>query len=260
MSFSEDGNEEDRLRVIEVFQDIPGIRAFFTTRVGGVSEAPWNSLNLGDHVGDIPEHVQENRRKVRRLLPANARIFWMHQTHSAVVAEIAEDTQFLAPQEADAEYSRLSGKALAVMTADCIPVLVADVSGGFIAAVHCGWRGILGGIIENTLKGAAGSAAGHLAAVIGPCIRRDAFQVGPEVRDLFLNRDVAFSAYFTRDSSCEGKFLGDLPGIASNILRKCGVADIRDTGCCTYSDPQRFFSYRRDGCTGRLAGIIVRTR
>ncbi len=260
MICSENGNTVSRPRVIKVFQDIPGVRAFFTTREGGVSQAPWNSLNLGDHVGDNPGHVQKNRSRVLGLLPGASGIFWMHQTHSAAVAEITGELSSSVPQEADAEYTVLPGKALAVMTADCLPVLVASVNGSFIAAVHCGWRGILGGIIENTLEKATGySDSGVLAAAIGPCIRRGAFQIGPEIRELFLKRDGDLFPYFAGDPSCEGKLLGDLPGIAAHILRKCGVSDIRDTGCCTWSDPKRFFSYRRDGCTGRLAGIIVRS-
>ena len=257
MAHYENCSAPDLPQVIQVFQDIPGIRAFFTMRTGGVSQVPWNSLNLGDHAGDAPEHVRENRRRVQALLPGGAEIFWMHQTHSALALEITGNSSAALPQEADAEYTRLSGRALAVMTADCLPVLLAAQNASFAAAVHCGWRGLQGGILENTL--AAAGAAGPLAAVIGPCIRRESFQIGPEVRELFLERYPDAGEYFVPDNSSPGRLLADLPGIAVHILRKCGVTDIRDTGYSTFEDRERFFSYRRDGVTGRLAGIIMKT-
>ena len=257
MTHDENGRTAELPPVIPVFQDIPGIRAFFTMRTGGVSQAPWHSLNLGDHVGDTPEHVRENRRRVKALLPGGAEIFWMRQTHSVKALEITDNSSAAAPEEADAEYTRLPGRALAVMTADCLPVLLAAKNASFAAAVHCGWRGLQGGILENAL--AAASHTGPLAAVIGPGIRRTSFQIGSEVRELFLERYPDAAEYFVPDNSCPGKLLADLPGISAHILRKCGVADIRDTGHDTYADGERFFSYRRDRITGRMAGIIMRT-
>lgn len=257
MTHYENERTAEPLSVIPVFQDIPGIRAFFTMRTGGVSQAPWQSLNLGNHVGDNTEHVRENRRRVQALLPGGAEIFWMHQTHSVKALEITDNSSAAVPQEADAEYTRLPGRALAVMTADCLPVLLAAKNASFAAAVHCGWRGLQGGILENTL--ALAGNPGPLAAVIGPGIRRESFQIGLEVRELFLERYPDAAGYFVPDKACPGKLLADLPGIAAHILRKCGVTDIRDTGYSTFDDGERFFSYRRDRVTGRMAGIIMRT-
>jgi hypothetical protein len=232
-----------------------GIRALVTTRAGGVSAAPYRSLNLGFATGDDPQCVQENRSRLAALLPQEPR--WLKQVHGArvVEAEAAHDRP-----EADASIARTAGTVCAVLVADCLPVLLADRAAGVVAAAHAGWRGLAAGVIDNTVAAMAleGVDAAHVIAYIGPGIGPRAFEVGDEVRAAYVRRDPGDAAAFSPHAP--GKWLADLPALARRALERCGVREIYGGELCTYSDPLRFYSYRRDGETGRMAALVWRER
>lgn len=225
-----------------------GVKAFVTTRVGGVSSGPYASLNLGRHVADDPAAVAENRARVRCFLPADPR--WLRQVHGnrVVVADATVDEP-----EADAAVTRKAGSVLAIQVADCMPVLLCDRAGTVIAASHAGWRGLAGGVIEQTVQ-TMGVRAGSLLAWLGPAIGPGNFEVGGDVRAAFCAREPDDEAYFRARPN--GKWLADLYGLARQRLARLGVTAISGGGFCTVSDSARFFSYRRDGLTGRMAALI----
>lgn len=224
------------------------IGAFVTTRNGGVSSGPYASLNLGQRVNDEPAVVERNRALLRKHLPGDP--CWLMQVHGNRVVDAAAVRQ---PVEADAAISRTAGTVCAIMVADCMPVLLADRSGSVIGAAHAGWRGLAGGVIENTVQAMA-VAPSELVAWLGPAIGRSAFEVGADVRETFVARDAGAASAFTDFKP--GKWLADLPALARRRLRSIGVADIHGGDLCTVSDPQRFFSHRRDRITGRMAALI----
>lgn len=231
----------------------PGVRAFFTTRNGGVSDAPYASLNLGDHVGDDPLCVRQNRTLLRRFLPEEPQ--WLKQVHGTTVIDTdAKDR--LITCEGDAAFTRCRGNVCAVLVADCLPILFCDRAGSTVGLIHAGWRGLAGGIIGHTLS-AAGLMATPLMAWLGPAIGPDRFEVGAEVRDTFIQRDRKSALAFTpQGGHRKGKWLADIFFLARQQLVDAGVTEIHGGGICTFSDPARFFSYRRDGDTGRMAGLI----
>jgi YfiH family protein len=230
----------------------PGVRALITTRAGGVSRGRYEGLNLGLRTGDAPQAVAENRARLRALLPAEPR--WLAQEHGATVVEAdALET----PVAADASVARRAGTVCAVMVADCLPVLLTDRAGGVVAAAHAGWRGLARGVIENTVA-ATGVEPSRLLAYLGPAIGPRAFEVGPDVRDAFLARDAAADAAFAPHRP--GKWLADIYALARQALARAGVTDVHGGGLCTVSDPARFYSYRRDRTTGRMAALIWRER
>jgi YfiH family protein len=231
----------------------PNVVALGTTRQGGVSDAPWDSLNLGDHVGDTAEAVVENRRRLQRALPDAARVQWLHQVHGTGVVVAGQ----VAAPEADACWSGTPGQACAVLTADCLPVLLTDTDGTVVAAAHAGWRGLCAGVIEATIA-ALPCAPGALMAWLGPAIGPSAFEVGAEVRAAFLAGAASAEACF-RPSPRAGHYFADLGALARQRLAGAGVAAVYGGGCCTFSEPERFFSYRRDGQTGRMATLICLT-
>ncbi len=222
-----------------------GVWALTTTRLGGVSPAPYDSLNLGDHVGDAPQAVAENRRILREVLPSEPR--WLSQVHGCSVADAGES----GPCEADAAIALEPGRVCAVLTADCLPVLLCDKAGTRVAAVHAGWRGLADGVLEATVARMAGD---ELMAWLGPAIGPDAFEVGDEVREAFLERDPGAEAAF--QPSPQGRWLADLYTLARRRLAAAGVGAVYGGGLCTYTDSERFYSYRRDGVTGRIASLI----
>lgn len=227
----------------------PGrVRALQTTRRGGCSRGPYASFNLGEHVGDDPAAVAANRAALGRLLPAPP--VWLKQVHGIAVAD-ADRAQ--AGAEADAAVARQAGKVCAVMTADCLPVLLCDAGGGAVAAAHAGWRGLCAGVIEATV--AAMRVPGkEIHAWLGPAIGPLAFEVGDEVRAAFVARDSAAAAAFAPQA--EGKWLADLGLIARQRLAAAGIDSVWGGGQCTVCETERFFSYRRDGSTGRMATLI----
>lgn len=226
----------------------PRVRALQTLRSGGCSPAPWAGFNLGDHVGDEPARVAANRAALRARLPGEP--CWLQQVHGTVTVDAAKPQKC---PEADASWTRRPGVVCAVMTADCLPVLFCDQGGTVVAAAHAGWRGLLGGVLESTVAAMA-CAPGDLLAWFGPAIGATAFEVGDEVRDAFLGESSAGAAAFI--PGAPGKWLANLGKLARLRLERLGVTAIYGGGECTYRDSARYFSYRRDGQTGRMATLI----
>ena len=229
----------------------PGVRALLTTRAGGVSTGAYSSFNLGLSTGDDPRAVEANRRRLRALLPAEPR--WLKQVHGAHVLDA--ESVYDRP-EADASIARTPGIVCAIQIADCLPVLFTDRSGSVVAAAHAGWRGLAAGVIHNTVAAmdAAGIEAGEIIAYIGPGIGPGAFEVGDEVREAYVGRDPG--AAYAFNSHVPGKWLADLPSLSRRALERCGVTSVYGGTLCTYSNPQRFYSYRRDKVAGRMAALI----
>lgn len=229
------------------------VRAACSTRAGGVSLPPYDSLNLGEHVGDSDAHVSENRRRFARALEAAP--VYMKQVHGTRAVELTAGT----PDgvEADACFTTERGIACTVMVADCLPVLLADAQGRAVAAAHAGWRGLAGGVIEAA---AARLPAGRRIAWLGPCIGPNAFEVGPEVLEAFVGHDPAAASHFRPHG--EGKFLADLPGLARARLHALDIKDVYGNdgsdAWCTARNRSRFFSHRRDRVSGRFAASIWR--
>ncbi|MEG3012446.1 peptidoglycan editing factor PgeF [Pseudomonas iridis] len=227
------------------------VRACVTTREGGVSEAPFDSLNLGDHVDDRPEAVAENRRRLTdhfSIKPA-----WLQQVHG--IAVVHADPGIVAT--ADASWTATPGIACAAMTADCLPALFCNRAGTRVAAAHAGWRGLAAGVLEATLDSLDVPAA-EVLVWLGPAIGPKAFEVGPEVREVFINQlPEAAEAFVPSDNA--GKFMADIYLLARLRLAERGVTAVYGGGFCTVTDP-RFFSYRRASRTGRFASLVWLTR
>lgn len=226
------------------------VRALITTRAGGVSQGAHSSMNLGLRAGDDPQAVAANRERLRASLPQEPR--WLRQVHGTRVVEA--DTLQDAP-EADAAIARRPQTVCAVMVADCVPVLLADRAGTTVAAAHAGWRGLAGGVIEHSIERMA-VPPGEILAYLGPGIGPRAFEVGTDVREAFLSGDPQADGAFKPHAP--GKWLADLYLLARQRLARAGVTQISGGQLCTHSDPQRFFSYRRDRTTGRMAALIWR--
>jgi YfiH family protein len=232
-----------------------GIRAAFTTRAGGVSPPPFDTLNLGLRAGGGAEQVQRNRARLVNALNLPQPPSWLHQVHGAMaVCAEAVETDTTA---ADAVWTARHDLPCAVLVADCLPVLFCDDAGERVAAAHAGWRGLAGSVLEATVA-ALGRPGSRLMAWLGPAIGPEAFEVGGEVRDAFLHQDAGAGICFR--PSPRGRWLADLPQLARRRLAAVGVERVYGGGWCTYSDPQRFFSYRRDGTTGRMAALVWRER
>lgn len=234
------------------------VHALTTTRANGVSEGPWRSLNLADHVGDDPGAVRRNRIALQRALALPAAPQWLQQVHGCAVAEAGTDGNV---PTADACYTDRPGVVCAVLTADCLPVTLSDRAGREVAAVHCGWRGLAGGVLRATVARFRAPAT-ELIAWMGPAIGPDAFEVGGEVRAAFLaaarsasQRD-AVAAAFVPSPRAPGKLLADLYALARAECAALGVASVHGGGLCTVADAARFYSYRRDGVTGRMATLV----
>lgn len=225
------------------------VRALTTTRQGGVSLPPYATLNLGDHVGDAPAAVAENRRRLRELLKLPTEPRWLSQVHGT---RCCDASLVQGPLEADAQFTDRPEVACAVLTADCLPLLLCDAAGSHVAAVHAGWRGLLNGVIENSISTMA--ADGEVMAWLGPAIGPAAFEVGEEVRNAFLGHNSNASEAF--QPTVAGKWLADIYLLARQRLAACGVTHVYGGDLCTFSDPERFYSYRRDGQTGRIASLI----
>jgi hypothetical protein len=228
------------------------VRAFVTTRAGGVSEGPFASFNLGVRAGDDAQAVAANHARLLDRLPAEPK--WLRQVHGNVVvdADALSGIQVNAP-EADASVARCPGTVCVIQVADCVPVLIADRSGTAVAAAHAGWRGLSGGVIESTVERLALAPEG-LMAYLGPGIGPKAFEVGADVRDAFLAHDAAAGSAFAPHAP--GKWMADLFRLARQRLAALGITQVYGGGDCTYSDPRRFYSYRRDKTTGRMAALI----
>ncbi len=231
------------------------VRALSTTRAGGVSQPPWDTLNLGDHVGDNPDHVGANRQRLANsegLLPES--IGWLKQVHGTDVVELTPAMAARVPT-ADASFTRHAKVACAILTADCLPVILADQEGTVVGAAHGGWRSLCGGVLENLVT-AMDVEPNTLQAWLGPAIGPDHFEVGPEVRDAFLAADPAAASAFRTSGARPGHFMADIYVLATQRLNHLGVTTVSGGGLCTVSDKARFFSYRRDGQTGRMATLV----
>ena len=224
------------------------VKAFITTRSGGVSSGPFQSLNLGDHVGDVPGDVAANRAKLSGYLPSTP--VWLRQVHgtNVVAAESAESGV-----EADSAHTATPGIVCAILTADCLPVLICDRNGSQIAAVHAGWRGLSQSVIERTIE-AMRVPTEELLVFLGPAIGPTRYEVGDDVREVFIRDDENAVTAFLPNTN--GKWLANLYELAQLRLRRLGVEDIYGGDCCTFNDAERFYSYRRDGQTGRMAALI----
>ena len=231
------------------------VRALSTTRAGGVSGRPWDSLNLGSHVEDNPDNVEQNRLRLAESAGLTSeRIGWLNQVHGTDVVELTPDNVGQIAK-ADASYTRHPGIACAILTADCLPVVLADSEGTVVGAAHCGWRSLCGGVIENLVNVMA-VAPKTLQAWLGPAIGPDSFEVGPEVRDAFLEHDPKAARAFKTEGARSGHFMADIYALATLRLNNLGVATVTGGGLCTVQDSDRFFSYRRDGQTGRMATLV----
>ncbi len=228
----------------------PAVCALSTQRGGGVSAAPYATLNLGDHVGDLSAAVAENRRRLRIAadLPAEPR--WLAQVHGIRVADLDVGGS---TASADGAHTRRPGRICAILRADCLPLLFAAESGEAVAAAHAGWRGLAGGVIEATVRALA-LDPGTLLAWLGPAIGPRHFEIGPEVREELLRGDGGAEAAFTPNA--RGRFMADLQALARRRLARLGIERIYGGGECTFSHPDKYFSHRRDGRTGRQATLI----
>jgi hypothetical protein len=239
------------LQLIEADWPAPkNVRAIATTRVGGVSGGPYASFNLGDHVGDDARAVSENRLRLRTALGSSSEPLWLSQVHGTAVVEAVPHA---APPTADASFARSPGHACAVLTADCLPVLFCDRDGTRVAAAHAGWRGLAGGVLDSALH-AMGVAPDRVLAWLGPAIEQDAFEVGAEVREQFLARSADNERAFKANE--RGRWQADLYDLARRELARLGVTQVFGGGFRCFADRGRFFSYRRDGTTGRMATLV----
>ncbi|MCL2915837.1 peptidoglycan editing factor PgeF [Shewanella corallii] len=220
-----------------------------STREGGVSLPPFDSLNLGDHVNDDPQAVTENRRRVQSMFAMPSQPVWLEQVHGTDVVSLPLDGS----NQADASYTNTPGQVCAVMTADCLPVLLCDRHGTEVAAVHAGWRGLCNGVIEATLAKFKARPE-DILAFTGPAIGPAAFEVGGEVRDAFMAVDEAAQQAFV--AVLPGKFLGNLEMLARQRLESAGVSEILCAGECTYTQDHKYFSFRKTATTGRFASFI----
>ncbi|WP_250656796.1 peptidoglycan editing factor PgeF [Alkalimarinus coralli] len=235
------------------------VRALCTTRLGGQSLPPFDSFNLGTHVGDSPNHVQQNRSKLAAQcgLSQNS-LQWLNQVHGNRVCEAQVDGIV---READASFARVRETACVIMTADCLPVLLSDKQGKQVAAIHAGWRSLCSGVIEATLSTFRQSST--VTAWLGPAIGPSAFEVGQDVVDAFTSASCGYAEAthkaFSPIEGQDGKWLADLYSLARIRLWSQGISDIYGGGHCTLTNATQFYSYRRNGVTGRMASLIWMT-
>jgi len=251
---------------------VQNIQAYTTTRglQSSDSKLSFNSaqqkfsdFNLGLHVGDDAPHVIENRRRLSSFLPEKTRIQWLNQVHGSDVAYVTSYSE--EPITADAAITQSKDIALSIMTADCLPILLANKDGSEVAAIHGGWRSLDAGIIANTIN-LMETSAESLYAWLGPCIGVNAFEVGEDVKNSFIAHDKRFIDAFSLklDNSkapkkvVDAKYWADLHRIAHLQLTEAGLHQVFTLNQCTYSNPKRYYSYRRDGQTGRMATVICR--
>lgn len=226
------------------------VRALTTTRVGGVSQGPYTSLNLGLHVGDAAGAVAQNRERLQAAAQLPAAPTWLAQVHGTQVvdaARVAEGT------EADGSVAFGPGAVCAVLTADCLPVFLCDKAGTAVGVVHAGWRGLVAGVIEAGIAKLARAPA-ELLAWLGPAIGPNAFEVGPEVREAFVRKDALMDGAFAPAQA--DRYLADIYALARRTLARAGVPYVGGGEYCTVTAPEHFFSYRRDGVCGRMASLI----
>ena len=227
----------------------PQIKALCTTRIGGFSQHPYQSFNLAAHVGDDDKCVQRNRELLFNSLDLPVEPGWLEQTHSTRVVILENESS----RSADAAITRKADTIAVVLTADCLPILLCNRSGSEVAAIHAGWRGLADGIIEATVVDME-SPASELIAWIGPAISQQCFEVGDEVREIFITKNQNAGSYFVANRPKH--WLCDLPELAVDVLSRLGVVEIKRSEYCSFNDESLFFSYRRNATTGRTASLI----
>jgi purine-nucleoside/S-methyl-5'-thioadenosine phosphorylase / adenosine deaminase len=225
------------------------VRTWQTTRAGGVSKGRYSSLNLGLHVGDDAAAVAANREHLRSRLDLPAEPVWLDQVHGRRLLKL--DRGETGP--ADGAISSSEGKVLAVMTADCLPVFLTTRSGDIVAIAHAGWRGLAAGVLQAAVEAMARDPAGILAW-LGPGISQDAFEVGDEVLRAFTGADPGSAAAFRRNE--RGRWQADLYALARRALNRAGVEAVFGAPACTFGEPGRYFSHRREAPCGRMASLI----
>ena len=237
-----------------------GVAAISTLRAGGVSEAPYDDgaggggLNLGTHVSDAPDAVARNRSLLRELLPSEP--VWLNQVHGTQVIDAASTLSEGVLPDADASFARDAGVLCAILTADCMPVLLADRRSRVVGAAHAGWRGLAGGVIEATVERLRAEGGDELVAWLGPGIGPARFEVGAEVIEAFSRLGPRARQAFAAIPDKPGKYLADLPQLARLALAGVGVTEVAGGDRCTVSEPENFYSFRRDRITGRMATLI----
>ena len=226
------------------------VKACVSTRLGGMSKGVYQGMNLGAHVGDAPDLVEANRAELKRLTNYPNTIQWLNQVHSDIAIELPTEAD---ERTADASFTKQDNTVCAVLTADCLPAIFTNKEGTQVAAAHAGWRGLCDGVLESTLK--QFNEPSDVLVWLGPAIGPDCFEVGAEVRQAFMDVDPEAESAF-KPSSNQGKWLGDLYLIAKQRLAKLGCQQVFGGDLCTVTDKERFYSYRRDGVTGRMATLI----
>lgn len=228
------------------------VRALTTTRTGGVSAGPYAFFNLGLRAGEDVQRVKHNRALLAACLPTAP--VWIRQVHGAAVVDVTEVHNASGEPQADAAVARVAGRVCAVLSADCLPVLLCDRDGSTVAVAHAGWRGLAAGVIEATVAKMS-LPADRLMAWLGPAISQAAYEIGPELREAFVSQRAEDAAAFRAGKP--GKFHADLYVLARHRLLSAGVQAVYGGGFCTYAESQRFYSYRRDGAaSGRMASLI----
>lgn len=239
------------------------IHAFTSTRTGGVSLAPFASLNMGDRTGDNLEHIAENRRRITQVEQIPSEPYWLVQTHSTIALDISQialqapssNTNSYQTFEADASYTNQPKQVCVVLTADCMPILFCTKTGDEVAAAHAGWRGLCNGILEETIKKFSSSPS-NIIVWMGPAISAKKFEVGLEVKQQFEKVDRKAQEAFKLINPTEQKYLANLYLIAKQRLQALGITQIFGGDYCTYTEQDKFFSYRREKRTGRMASMI----
>jgi polyphenol oxidase len=239
------------------------VHAATTLRTGGVSQGKYASLNPANHVDDDADRVWQNRQIIREMLDLPSEPIWLDQIHSN---RVVKATQSASLQQADASYTGESGVVCVVLTADCLPLLVCSTDGAQVAAIHAGWRGLLAGVISNTVVAMQipsnlplckrGKLGGDLLVWFGPAIGAGCFEVGAEVRDAFLEKSAEFKIAFKKHSN--DRWLADIYQMARTELASLGITKVYGGSNCTVTEHERFYSYRRDTQTGRMATLIWR--
>ncbi len=232
-----------------------GVRYGCTTRDGGVSKGPWASLNLGLNTQDDPQDVAENRRLLAQSLPSEP--LWLKQVHGIEIVDAdAVPASASSPPVADASVTTTPGRVLAILTADCAPVVIADLDGKAVGVAHAGWRGLAAGVLDSlmvALNARCRDARGW-RAWIGPCIGPANFEVGEDVHRAFVQPDPSASVHFSMGRQA-GKWQADLAGLVAHRLAQLGIADVERNDSCTFEQASRLYSYRRSPVTGRMATI-----
>ena len=254
---------ENSIDVVRPSKSWAGVDLFCTTRAGGVSIPPFDSFNLGLGAGDDPVAVHTNRDRLMTLVPAKP--YWLKQVHGDVVhqVDLVPSVADWQTPEGDASVTTQPGRVLAILTADCLPIVLADDLGKVLGVAHAGWRGLALGVLDRTVEAMRllQPDCKSLKAWIGPAISQTAFQVGQDVYDAFVLPDPDAKMSFAIDQREPGKWLADLPGLAQRRLESMGIMDIENAALCSFLDAEaRFFSYRRDKIAGRMATLAWLTR